>query len=587
MMCSYRRYFVLLFSLFMGSSAIAKDIFIDPSRSAGCPGAGVEADPYCDWRQVRQFVGGNRYLQKSGTVYRGSLQLMDDTGASAGKPVFIGAYQVGQRPKIRIENALPDAMNPQRWKRTHFNVWAYSTAGFRIGDPAVLLLDGRRAFGKARQELDLCTRQGRQIIEWFHADETLSLCSPHGNPAEVFSSISGMQRAHGGEPWVPVYMENQHHVVLDGLVLEGGNSGAIEIRGLSSDIEIRNSVIGLDSAIGIRAYSMTAPIRNLDIHDNLIDSGIRWGAVAYEPKISGEGVHFLAGVQDSRIYRNAFIAWSHNGIYLDAHLPGSPGVNRNLVFDNEFHCGPHSSYFDYCRPFGIDGFQAGSAQYNVVFHNRMHDFSVAAQVNGNNNFIVGNTCYNASNSKARRLPTGQCFSLQPYQWSRDNLVANNTMAYTADVAIQLIPGKAGVSAGHRVVNNIMYGCGLGAKPTRRDACISVVRDDSVGPQVLINNLMYNPGRSVRALYRSDWSEEASKLQSTDGDAVRANRVADPMFRAPENGDFSLLPDSPAIRAGQRIEVPGLVIAARRLNIGADQSAAAAGTTAVAGWTLMP
>ncbi len=177
-------------------------------------------------------------------------------------------------------------------------------------------------------------------------------------------------------------------------------------------------------------------------------------------------------------------------------LPGSPGVNRNLVFDNEFHCGPHSSYFDYCRPFGIDGIQAGSAEYNVVFNNRMHDFSVAAQVNGNNNYLVGNTCYNTSNSKTRRLPTGQCFSLQPYQWSRDNLVANNTMAYTADVAIQLIPGRGGVSAGHRIVNNIMYGCGLDTRPTRRDACIALARDDSVGPQVLINNLMYNPGRSV-------------------------------------------------------------------------------------------
>lgn len=586
-MYSCRRYCVFLFSLLIGSSAIAKDIFIDPSRSTACPGAGTEADPYCDWRQVRQFVGGNRYLQKSGTVYRGSLQLIGDTDASAEAPVFIGAYQSGPRPKIRIENPLPDALNPQRWKRTHFNVWAYSTAGFRIGDPAVLLLDGRRAFGKARQELDLCTRQGAQIIEWFHAGETLSLCSPRGNPAEVYSSISGMQRARGGEPWVPVYMENQHHVVLDGLALEGGNSGAVEIRGESSDIEIRNAVIGLDSASGIRAYSMTAPIRNLDIHDSLIDSGIRWGAVAYEPKVSGNGAHFLAGVQDSRIYRNIFIAWSHSGIYLDAHLPDSPGVNRNRVFDNEFHCGPHSSYFDYCRPLGIDGIKAGSAQHNVIFNNRMHDFSIASQVNGNNNYIVGNTCYNVINSKARRRPTGQCFSLQPYKWSRDNLVANNTMAYTADVAIQLIPGNGSVSSGHRVVGNIMYGCGLATKPTRRDACISVAQDGSVGPQKLINNLMYNPGRSVRVLYRRDWSEEIGKLQSGYGDAIEANRVTDPMFRNPAAGDFSLLAGSPAFGAGIPIDVPGLIVSGEAVNIGADQSSPEAGTAPVAGWMLVP
>jgi hypothetical protein len=559
----------------------AAEVYIDPSRATGCPGSGLETDPYCDWRAVRNYLGGNRYLQKSGTVYRRSVQIVGETGASPENPIFIGGYGIGPRPTIRIENPLPRALDPKSWRRSRRHVWAYSTAGFRIGDPAVLLLDGRRAFGKARQEQDLCAEQGTQIVEWFHADETLSLCSPRGNPAEVYASISGMQRARGLESWVPVYLEDQHHVVIDGFALEGGNSGAVEIRGRSSDIEIRNSVIGMDSASGIRAYSMDVPITNIDIHDNVIDSGIRWGAVAYEPVIAGEGVHLLAGVQDSRIHRNVFVAWSHNGIYLDAHLPGSPGVNRNRVYDNEFHCGPGSSYFDYCRPFGIDGFEAGYAQHNVVFNNRMHDFSVAAQVNGNNNYMVGNTCYRVSNSKTRRRPTGQCFSLQPYQWSRDNLVANNTMAYTADVAIQLVPGEGGVSSGHRVVGNILYSCGLATSSNRRDACIAVSLDASVGPQTLIGNLMYNPGRSVSVLYRRDWSEEAGRLRSAHGDTVEENRVADPRFRDPEQADFALLPDSPAIEAGRLIEVPGLIFTGTSVNSGAWQSS----TAGQAGWSV--
>ena len=85
------------------------------------------------------------------------------------------------------------------------------------------------------------------------------------------------------------------------------------------------------------------------------------------------------------------------------------------------------------------------------------------------------------------------------------------MANTADVAIQLIPGEGGVSVGHRVVNNIMYSCGLATSSTRRDACIAVAPDASVGPQTLIGNLMYNPGRSVRVLYRRDWSEEVGEI----------------------------------------------------------------------------
>lgn len=568
----------VLLCLLSGRVVIAEDVYIDPARSAGCPGTGQREDPYCDWRQVR-FVGGNRYLQKSGTVYRGSVQITGATGASSDKPVFIGAYGAGPRPKIRIESPLPEATNPERWKRIRYNIWAYSTTGFRKADPAVLLLDGRRAFGKAWREADVCEKRGAQIVEWFHSDNVLVLCSPRGNPASVYSSISGMQQA-GKVPWTPVYLEDQRHVVLDGLALEGGGSGAIEIRGQSSDIEIRNAEIGLDSASGIRAWSMTVPIRNLDIHDNLIDSGVRWGMVGYAPAVSGEGLHFISGVQESRIYRNLFVAWPHNGVYLDGHLPDSPGVNGNIVADNEFHCGPGSSYFDYCRPFGVDGYRSGSAQRNVFMNNRMHDFSVAAQVNGNDNYVLGNTCYNTINSRWRTYPTGQCFSLQPYVWSRDNLIANNTMANTADVAIQFIPGPAGVSTGHRVVANIMYGCGRATTPSRRDACINLARHPSVGPQTLIGNLFYNPGRSVRVLYRRDWSEDAEKMRGAYGDTVEGNRLGDPMFRDPDRGDFSLLPASPALGAGKAIEVPGLAFVGAAVNIGAAQSPAGSGWTVV-------
>ena len=187
--------------LLSGIQAFADDIYIDPSRAVGCPGAGLRDDPHCDWREVRNYRGGNRYLQKSGTTYRRTLHMTGNTGASAEQSVVIGAYGAGPRPVIRIENPLPGALDPKSWQRTRHNIWAYSTAGFRIGDPAVLLLDGRRAFGKARQEQDLCAEQGTQIVEWFHADETLSLCSPRGNPAEVYASISGMQRARGDRAW--------------------------------------------------------------------------------------------------------------------------------------------------------------------------------------------------------------------------------------------------------------------------------------------------------------------------------------------------------------------------------------------------
>lgn len=552
-----------------GSGAtLAADIHVDPSRGEGCPGSGSIADPYCDWSSIRRFSGGDRYLQKSGTLSRSPVKIVGQTGATAARPLLIGAYGSGPRPRIRIENPLHGGQDPNNWKRVRGDIWAFSTSGFRSGDPEVLLLDGRRAFGKARSERDLCEKHGAQAIEWLHRDTTLLLCSPRGNPARAFATISGMQQFDKRDAWAPIYMEDQRHIIIDGLAIEGGSLGGVEIRGVSADIEIRNSFIGMDSASAIRAQSFGIPVSRLDIHDNLIDSGIRWGMVGYEPHVSGEGVHFVAGVVDSKIHRNRFIAWSHNGVYLDAHWPESPGVRRNMLFDNEFHCGPDSSYFDYCRPFGVDGAKADSVRDNIIFRNLMHDISVAAQINGNNNYIVGNICYNTSNSGAKSYPTGQCFSLQPYVWSRDNLVANNTMVNTADVAIQFIPGVAGVSSGHRIVNNIMYDCGRATVPTRRDACIAVAPDASVGSQEISNNLMYNPGRPVRVLYRRNWSDDVAGLTAQSGDTVRANLVADPRFRDPDHHAFDLLPGSPAVGAGRQVVVPGLSYPGTAVNIGA-------------------
>jgi hypothetical protein len=557
--------------LLSGHQACGADIHVDPSRTEGCPGSGTRDDPFCDWNQVRQFAGGNRYLQKSGSLYLGSLKIVGPTSTSAGAPVFIGAWGDGPLPRIRVENALPGGLEAGRWQRDQGDVWVFSTAGFYSGNPEVLLLDGRRAFGSAMRVADLCKKPGARQIEWFHSEESLFLCSPQGNPAAVYTSISGMQRRGKREPWAPVYIEDQQYIVIDGMAVEGGSLGAIEIRGASAHIEIRNSIIGMDSASGIRAASFSTPISRLDIHDNIIDSGIRWGAAGYEPAVSGEGVHFVGGVEDSKVHHNQFIAWSHNGVYLNAHWPESPGVRRNLIVDNEFHCGRNSGYFDYCRPFGADGFRADFASSNVFARNRMHDFSVAAQVNGNNNYIVGNLCYNTINSKAKTYPTGQCFSLQPYIWSRNNLVANNTMANTADVAVQVIPGDGSVTTGHRIVNNIMYNCGRATVSTRQDACIAVAPHASVGPQEVSNNLMHNQDRPVRVVYRRDWSEDFARLRSRFGDTVSENRSADPRFQDTGLHDFSVRPDSPAIGAGWPIEVPGLKAFDGGRNIGAVPS----------------
>lgn len=566
---------------------LAADIHIDPSRSNGCPGQGTLEVPYCSWNEVGPLRGGNRYLQRRGTVFNGGVKVTRAKGLSAADlagELFIGAYGEGAvRPVIRVENPLPGGQEPTNWRLVGPGIWAYATAGFKFPDPRVLFLDGRRAFGPAGDRADLCTRHGGQRVDWMHAAEELLLCSPRGNPAVVFGHISGMQ-ARQGEPWIPVYIEGRRRVVIDGLTLEGGGWGSVQIRAGAADVEIRNCDVGRDGIHGIYVSAdQTGMISGINIHHNRIDSGVRWGAVSYEPiGRTGEGVYFSQSVKDSRIHYNEIVAWTHNGIYLNASRRGDPGVTDNLVDHNDIHCGLLSSYFDYCRPFGIDGWRAGAASGNAFFANRLHDFSLGAQVNGDRNFVIGNYCYNVVNSGVRKYPTGMCFRMQAYVFSQDNLIAFNTMANTADAAIEFIPGKGGMTAGHRVVGNIFHGCARDAPPARRDACIAMSAAPEVGFQLIKDNLFFNPGdRPVRILYRSQWAVELSRWKPSEGDHVLGNRMADPLFTNPQTGDFSLAWDSPARGRVPVLEVPGL--AGQPVALGAWQGAAAGETI----WRLMP
>lgn len=566
-------------------SALAADIHIDPSRTSGCPGRGTLEAPYCSWQEAGPLRGGNRYLQRRGTVSGSGVMITAATGLSAAdlaEELFIGAYGEGsERPVIRIDNPLPGGQDAKSWHLAGPGLWSYRTAGFRHPNPQVLLLDGRRAFGPARERADLCTRHGGQRVDWMHAGDELLLCSPRGNPAGLFGRISGMQ-VHSKESRAPIYIEGRRQVIIDGLALEGGMTGAVEIRSGSGDIEIRNCEIGRDSASGVYATAAGAPISGLDIHHNLIDSGVRWGAAGYEPRQSGEGVYFNVAVNHSRIHHNEIVAWTHNGIYLNAYRPGDPGVTDNLVDHNDIHCGPQSSYFDYCRPLGIDGWGAGAASRNLVFANRLHDFTLGSQVNGDRNAVIGNVCYNALNSAARRRPSGMCFRMQAYVFSQDNLIAFNTMANTADAAVELGQGDGGITQGHRLIGNLFYGCGHDAVPERRDACIVVGAAPEVGPALIEDNLFFNPGgRPVRMLYRNRRAVEAQHWQAAPGDRLSGNRVADPLFVNVAAGDFSLAPESPARGPVPVLEVPGL--AGQPLALGAWQG----GPAGEGAWRLTP
>jgi hypothetical protein len=84
----------ILLVLFYSSVLFSATIYIDPTNSASGQN-GTISNPYNSWTDF-SFVNGNTYLQKRGTTYTSSTQIL----ISSRSNIFIGAYGSGNRPKF-------------------------------------------------------------------------------------------------------------------------------------------------------------------------------------------------------------------------------------------------------------------------------------------------------------------------------------------------------------------------------------------------------------------------------------------------------------------------------------------------------
>jgi hypothetical protein len=249
-------------------------------------------------------------------------------------------------------------------------------------------------------------------------------------------------------------------------------------------------------------------------------------------------------------------------------------VRNNLIHDNEYHCGPESSYFDYCRPLGADAQRIGGVTGNVFLRNRIHDFSVRSQINGDHNYVIGNICYRARNSDAKSFPTGQCFGIQPYGISAYNVFANNTMFDTDDAAILFAPNKTGLATMHTIVNNVMQNCAADAPKGRKNSCIYVPDDTSIGSQVISHNLVYNDWGPASILYKGRNLATAAipatseKVPNIGEGGLQYNWNADPLLRGTLTGDFSLSESSPAVQRGIEVPLPRQGVSFNHHDLGA-------------------
>lgn len=473
----------LLLSLLLAAGTAGAAVYIDPT--APCPGAGTAEAPYCAWSSVTTWQGGEQYLQRRGTEYVGQVRVITRTAPD--ELLTIGAYGEGARPVIDLRAAVEGWDVAANWRHMGGEVWRLPVAHYQA--LSVLRLDGVRAVGPAASAAAVCTTPGSVRLAWHATTTDLTVCAP-SNPAGLYVTVEGNHLPTSKSPWTPFALFSQRNVLIEGMDIRGG-TGGLEVRDASSDITIRGNTLGLYAPSGLRLYSAGTPVTRVVVDGNLIDSGIRWGdARQYNWAISGEGVHFNHRVTQSVIARNEVVAWPHNGIYLDGHLPDSQ-VTDNIIEGNDIHCGPQSAYFDYCRPLGIDG-NDGGASRNIVTRNVWHDFTVAPQINGNDNLIVGNVCRGAYDGAPTSRSVAQCLALQGYVQSTGNTFLQNHFSGTHGYAIKILSGTAG-QPGHRFIGNVIE-C---------SQCLDISADASIGPMVWQGNSFRQvAGQRQTYLYRS-------------------------------------------------------------------------------------
>lgn len=425
--------------------AIGADHYIDPN--AACPGSGTLADPWCTWPS--SFRGGDTYMQKAGTTWKGMIHIHRANRTRPDKLLTITSYGEGSKPILRTGTKIEG-----EWTQSEDGLWSHQMDSSIIDPyPIGLSSNGIRLKGPIRGTGANIEKQLCKTAEWhyFEKERLIVTCQKPKSPEAGFHISYKLP----SNPFAGIWLSGQTNILIDGLNLVGGRQ-SIYVTAPSSDIEIRNSKIGCNAGYGVSLHGSNTRdiIANVHIHHNLIDSCIRWGDLGYSQSGAIEGVYLRHHVTNTLIEHNEIVAWGHNGVYIRGTKADYPAT-KNVVRFNNFHCGPKSSYWAYCRPMNIDGAEDDAAHDNILSDNDYHDFTLGVQFNGNNNIFERNRCYNNFGPPSFAKSLGKnCVVISTYEVSKNNIIRNNELQ-SRIAFFQYGQKSRHVLSGHMITKNHM------------------------------------------------------------------------------------------------------------------------------------
>lgn len=318
-----------------------------------------------------------------------------------------------------------------------------------------------------------------------------------------YISISGFEISdtddHSVSGWGVYVLGN--NCIIENNYIHNATRGGILIDNLTSDDGISNNCIIQDNRLYHNSQS------GIEVHgrNHLIEGNEIWGTIQYHPKwvnppswVDADGIRFFGS---GHIFRQNYI---HN-ISIDQEENINPHIDAFQTWDNEDGQVGSDSIFEQNRIVlgkGATGFQIEGGAHNLIIRNNIV------------NTFRGVLTYE----------NGQ----PPYTRPSDIFVLNN--AFIGDLLYQIEENPAGLLIGD--TTNIVI----------KNNIITEQRGQTIMLYSSMGDVDYN------LFYNSDGS---SPLWSPSiNDVWEIN----PLFVNPENGNFHLQAESPAIDAGISLEI---------------------------------
>ncbi|MGF1584848.1 MAG: T9SS type A sorting domain-containing protein [Bacteroidales bacterium] len=282
-------------------------------------------------------------------------------------------------------------------------------------------------------------------------------------------------------------------------------------------------------------------------------SSPRWGSN------TKQGLGFYEGVSNWQIHNNYFRAWGHVHVVIESRN-GYP-CEGNKIYDNYFTNMDGS----YGRSVTIETHKntlslMNPNNPNEFYNNYTYKQSVQSQILGAYTKVYNNVWNIVKGRGNNPLVSANAISLDGYS-SRTGYkqkIYNNVFAFCGQAGI-FYPGydTHEDQRENEVINNIFYKNGRGEDHrVDNQLYIGYFTPVTVLDNIFRNNIFYTDRDANKAIniYKSyidvsTFNSVSSGSKNLQNHITSGNLAVDPLFIDPENGDFRLKENSPAVGAG--------------------------------------